>query len=110
MIHEFRRYRIKVGMASRYVEAFEQALPVIEDHMRLLAFWTSDIGPLSWVSHLWEFDDLANRAACYAAMRADPRYRDEFVPKALPFVEEMHSTILDPVSFSERLPLMRRRS
>lgn len=110
MIHEFRRYRIKIGMVPKYVAAFEEiALPAIQKHVRLLAFWTSDIGDLNYVFHLWEFENLHHRTECYAAMRAEPRYCEEFMPVALPLVEEMHSTILNPTEFSQQLPLINGR-
>lgn len=110
MIHELRRYRVKTGMTSEYLAAFEQiALPVIQRHMKLLAFWTSEIGELGCVYHLWEFEDHRHRAECYAAMRADAKYRDEFMPIALPLIEEMHSTILTPTEFSKNLALLKGR-
>ncbi|BBD98391.1 NIPSNAP family protein [Sphingobium amiense] len=110
MIHEFRRYRIKPGMLASYLDAFERlALPSAKRHMRLLAFWTSDIGDLNHVFHLWEFEDHQHRADSYAAMRAEPQYRDEFVPLALPMVEAMHSSILTPTGFSAALPLIAGR-
>jgi hypothetical protein len=108
MIHEFRQYAVKTGMLNQYLAAFENiALPVAKQHMRLLAFWTADIGDLGHVYHLWEFDDHQHRKESYAAMRADPRYRDDFMPVALPLVEKMHSTILEPVAFARDLPLMK---
>lgn len=108
MIHEFRRYRVKTGMMPLYLEAFEQiALPVIQRHMKLLAFWTSDIGDLGHVFHLWEFGDHQHRAESYAAMRAEPQYRDQFMPVALPLIEAMHSTILTPTEFARQLPLLK---
>lgn len=109
MIHEFRRYRIKPGKLPEYLDAFEQiALPAIRRHMTLLSFWTSDIGELGHVFHLWEFRDHQHRTESYAAMRGEPRYRDDFMPVALPLVEAMHSTILTPVDFARTLPLMQR--
>lgn len=110
MIHEFRRYRIKPGALGTYLQAFENiALPVVRQHMNLLSFWTSDIGELGHVFHLWEFQDHRHREESYARMRGEPAYRDDFVPIAVPLVEEMHSTILTPVGFADQLPLLKGR-
>ncbi len=110
MIHEFRRYRLKTGAIPTYLDAFERlALPAARKHMKLLSFWTSDIGELGYVFHLWEFEDHKHRTECYAKMRAEPEYRDEFAPIALPLVEEMHSTIMTPVEFASQLPLIAGR-
>lgn len=110
MIHEFRHYRVKTGMMAQYLDAFERlALPAIRRHMTLLSFWTSDIGDLNQVFHLWEFQDHQHRQDSYAAMRGDPQYRDEFMPVALPLIEMMHSTILTPTAFARQLPLIQGR-
>jgi len=74
-------------------------MPVIRRHLDLLGFWTSDIGELNWVFHLWRFDSLEHRAAQYAALRSDPDYAN-FRPRALALLEEMHSTVLTPVEFA----------
>jgi hypothetical protein len=106
MISEFRRYRVKVGKVAEYLSAFETiALPLINRHMHLLGFWTSDVGELNCVFHLWAFESLERRTARYAALRAEPDYQGKFLPLVLPIMEEMHSTILTPVGFSCRLPL-----
>jgi len=110
MIHEFRQYKLKTGAIPAYLDAFERlALPAARKHMRLLSFWTSDIGALGYVFHLWEFDSHEHREEAYAKMRAEASYRDEFAPIALPLVEEMHSTILTPVGFASQLPLIAGR-
>ena len=109
MIHELRRYKIKIGALGAYLEIFEEiALPLIRRHMTLLSFWTCDIGELNNVIHLWEFADHQARTDNFAALRAEPDYQTKFVPVALPLIESMHSTILNPVGFSERLPLQMR--
>jgi hypothetical protein len=108
VINEFRRYRIKVGKVGEYIAAFEElALPLINRHMHLLGFWTSDIGELNYVFHLWAFENLQRRLERYAALRAEPDYQKKFLPVVIPLLEDMHSTILTPVGFSHRTPLGR---
>ncbi len=106
LIHEFRRYRIKVGKLGDYVAAFEQfALPPVSRHMHLLGFWTSDVGEQNCVFHLWAFENTERRTARFAALRSDLEYQQKFLPLVLPLVEHMHSTLLTQVGFSSELPL-----
>jgi NIPSNAP len=110
MIHEFRQYRLKVGRLPEYVAAFEQiALPVINKHMNILGFWTSDTGELNKVFHLWAFENAEQRILRYAALRADPEYKDKFLPIALPLIEHMQSTLLTPMEMTPALPLFANR-
>jgi hypothetical protein len=104
MINEFRSYRIKVGKLGEYMAAFEEiGLPIIKRHLHLLGFWTSDVGELNHVFHLWEFEDMEQRTARYAALRAEPDWQQKFQPIALPIIEKMHSTLLTPARFSPML-------
>ncbi len=106
MINEFRTYQLKVGGLATYLDAFERiALPLIHQHMLLLGFWTADTGKLNCVHHLWAFEDAIRREQRFAALRAEPGYRDEFLPIAAPLIVQMHSQLLQPAGFMEGLPL-----
>ena len=106
MINEFRQYRLKPGRLPEYVAAFEQiALPILNKYVVLLGFWTSDTGELNKVFHLWAFENAEQRTLRYAALRADPEYRSQFLPVALPLIEHMDSTVLIPTAMQPVLPL-----
>ena len=108
MINEFRTYQLRVGGLATYLAAFEEiALPLIQRHMLLLGFWTADTGTLNCVHHLWAFEDAIRREERYAALRAEPRYQDEFLPIAAPLIVTMHSQLLQPAAFMHGLPLAR---
>lgn len=106
MVNEFRTYQLRTGDLPRYLEAFEEiALPLVRKHMHLLGFWTSDTGTLNCVHHLWAFEDHLRREERYAALRAEPDYRERFLPIAAPLIVSMHSRVLQPVAFMKQLPL-----
>ncbi len=106
MIHEYRRYRIKAGMMPAYLEHFEKVgIPVLKRHLHLLGFWVNDTGELGWVHHLWAHESPNDRATRFAALKSDPEWVNDFLPKAYTMVDEMQSTLLNPVGFSASLPL-----
>jgi hypothetical protein len=71
MIHELRRYTIKPGKLAEYVEKSGSiGRPIRGDRYgKLLGYWSTELGPLNQVVHLWEFADLAARTTA----RAGPR-------------------------------------
>ena len=63
MIHELRRYQIKPGKLADYVEKSGSIGRVVrgDRYGKLLGYWSTELGPLNQVVHLWEYADLAAR-------------------------------------------------
>jgi hypothetical protein len=101
MIVEERDYRIKAGKTGEFVALYEQhGLPIqIELLGKFLAYFTSEIGELNHVVALWGYDSLDDRLARRDRMMADPRWQ-EFLRKAVGFVEVQNVRLLRPTAFS----------
>ena len=101
MIYELRTYRLKAGVVPAYLELVErEGIEVQKGHLgQLVGYFSSEIGPLNEIVHVWAYQDLNDRAARRARLAADARWRD-FVPKILGFIETMESKILLPSVFS----------
>lgn len=101
MLLEIRTYTIRGGQLAAYLEGYErQALPVQLRHLgRLVGYFVPETGTLNQVVHLWAYDDLADRGARRAAMKADAEWAK--VGAALGgLVEKMETRILYPTRFS----------
>ena len=63
MIHELRTYGVKPGRVAEYVEKSGTiGRPIRGDRYgKLLGYWTTELGALNQVVHLWEFADLVER-------------------------------------------------
>jgi len=74
MIYDVRTYDITPRMLSAYVDVYRtHAMPVADRHgLRLVGFFTSRIGKLNQIVHIWEYDDLADMERRRAARDADP--------------------------------------
>ena len=73
---DHRIYSIRPRCLAAFLEAFDQlAMPILLRHLGApLAFYTSSIGPLNQVVHLWGYDSLEDFEKCSAARDADPDF------------------------------------
>ena len=101
MIYEMRTYRLRVGAVAPYLKLVqEEGIAVQKPHLgQLVGYFSTEIGPLNEVVHIWAYADLNDRAQHRAKLAADPRWR-EFLPKLQALIETMESRILLPSEFS----------
>lgn len=101
MIFEMRTYRLKTGTVPAYVKLVaEEGIAIQKSHLgRLLGYFTSEIGPLNEIVHIWAYESLDDRAARRAALAADPAWQ-AFLPRIQALIEVMENKILLPTSFS----------
>ena len=62
MIHEFRIYDLKPGSLDKY---YENTAPMMEKRLEyspLVGYFHTEVGPLNRVLHIWEYEDLNQRA------------------------------------------------
>lgn len=101
MIYEMRTYRMKVGAVPAYLKLVaDEGIEVQKDHLgQLVGYFSSEIGPLNEIVHVWAYADLADRSERRARLAADPRWQ-EFLPKIQALIDTMDSKILLPTAFS----------
>jgi hypothetical protein len=106
MIVEERIYTLRPGKAPEYLKAYEQEGLAIQRPIlgNLVGYYSTEIGPLNVIVHMWAYEDLADRARRRAQMSADPRWQ-AYVPKLGPLVERQENRILNPAPFFE--PILR---
>jgi hypothetical protein len=102
MIVEERTYTAHVGRAKEWIEYYaEHGFPVQQRHLgRCIGFFTTEIGTLNQIVHLWAYDSLAHRESARAKMAQDPDWH-KFVngqPKGCLMNQE--SRIMTPTAFS----------
>ena len=101
MIYEMRTYRMKVGAVPAYLKLVaDEGIEVQKGHLgQLVGYFSSEIGPLNEIVHVWAYADLADRSERRARLSADPRWQ-EFLPKIQALIDTMDSKILLPTAFS----------
>ena len=106
MIVEERVYRTKPGKAADYIKGYEQEGLAIQRPIlgNLAGYYSSEIGPLNLIVHLWAYEDMADRTRRRAQLVADARWQ-AYVPKLMPLLQQQENRILLPAPFFE--PVLR---
>src|SRR5262250_3190863 len=101
MIVEQRTYTLHVGKVPEYLRLYESEGMAIQTRIlgRLVGYFTTDIGPLNQIIHMWGYDSLENRARRRAQMQADSGWK-AYVAKIQPLIHTQETKILIPTSFS----------
>ena len=100
MVYELRVYTLQPGKVAEFQALIEkEALPIISKYSKLVGWWSSEVGPLNEVVHLWAYEDLNHRARARQAQAEDPQLQ-AFRPKAQAMVVSQYNKLLTPASFS----------
>jgi len=101
MIVEERIYRIRTGRMGRYLQLVrEEGLAIQQPILgHLVGYFTTEVGPLSHVVHLWAYADLQDRTRRRLELAEDPRWQ-AFLPKLSETIEQAENRILLPTDFS----------
>ena len=100
MFVEERLYTLHPGKVHEYLKLYQEEGMAIQ--MRYLpamvGYYTSEIGTLNLVVHMWAYEDLKQRSELRAKMQADPGWQI-YVKKIQPLIQHQKSRILNPAPF-----------
>jgi len=106
MIIDHRVYAFKPDMLQIWMAEWERtALPIQKEILgRFLGMYTTEVGALNEVVHLWAYESLGDRERRRQKMQADPRWRAYLKQLAeLAPYEYTSNRILRPTAFSPQL-------
>jgi hypothetical protein len=98
-VYELRTYRALYQRLPEWLELFRGIQPARQEYSKPVGVWTTDVGTLNEVAHLWVYDDLNHRARVRSTVLEDPRWQ-EFLGRATALLEEMQSVVLIPSEIS----------
>ena len=100
MLVEERTYTTHPGKWREYLTLFESEGLAIQHPIlgRMVGYYTTEVGELNQIVHLWAYTDLNERAERRAALLADPGFKT-YVAKMLPLLQRQESRILRPAPF-----------
>jgi len=97
MIHELRTYTLLPKKAPEFLKLTKKVgFEIRSKHSSCLGYWTSEIGDLNQVVHLWEYSDFAHRTQTRAALAEDKEWQKQFVSEARKCLLHQESTVLIP--------------
>jgi len=97
MIVEFRTYRMKPGSIPETVKRFGEGLANRTKVSPLGAFFSTEVGPLNRIIHVWPYEDFAHRT------QVRSQKIEGWPPNIREFVEEQQSEIFIPAPFSPKI-------
>lgn len=102
MILEVRTYTAQVGKAREWLEYYEKnGLPVQKRVLgRLVGFFTSELGPLNQIVHMWAYESLADREQRRAALMKEPDWHAYLRNQPPGALAAQETKILVPTAFS----------
>ena len=101
MIVEERIYIALPGKMMEYVGMYQAEGLAIQRPIlgNLVGYFTSEIGTLNQIVHMWAYEDMADRAARRATLLSDPRWK-AYSAKVTPLLLSQENRILIPTAFS----------
>jgi hypothetical protein len=101
MIVEERIYTLEAGKAPEYLRLYEDEgltiqVPILGN---LIGYFSSDIGDLNLVVHLWGYESMDERTSRRAELVAHPGWQ-AYTAKIRPLIRTMQNRILIPAPFS----------
>ncbi|QRM57528.1 NIPSNAP family protein [Sinorhizobium sp. BG8] len=101
MFYEIRTYRLKNGAIPAYLKVVEEeGIAIQKSHLgELVGYFSSEIGPINEIVHIWAFSSLDDRDARRQRLAADPSWQ-AFLPKIRDIIETAENKIMKPAPFS----------
>lgn len=101
MLYEIRTYRLKNGSIPDYLKVVgEIGITIQQKHLgNLVGYFSSEIGPINEIVHIWGFDSLDDRQKRRAQLAADPEWQ-AFLPKIRDLIVTAENKIMTPAVFS----------
>lgn len=100
MIYEVRTYDLKPRSQPEFLKRFGEAYEKRKQFSEMAAIWTTEIGPLNQVIHIWPYKDLAERDR----IRAEAVASGSWPPALSEYIVGMRSEIMIPWPDSPLLP------
>jgi hypothetical protein len=101
VIVELRDYQVHTGKLPELVRLYETEGTAIQQEIlgHFVGAFTTDVGELSTYTHMWAYEDFADREERRARLAADERWQ-AFLPKILPLIHTQRNRIMLPTSYS----------
>ena len=100
MIVEERIYTLQPGKVPEYLKLYESEGMAIQVPIlgHMVGYYSTEIGTLNQIIHMWGYQDLADRTRRRAELMADQRWQ-AYVAKIRPMIVTQESKILTPAPF-----------
>ncbi|KAK6177984.1 hypothetical protein SNE40_012833 [Patella caerulea] len=85
-IYELRCYNVYPKDFKRFLDLTTEWIAVRTKYSKMMGYWTSEIGGLNDVLHIWEYDSLSHRASVRKALSGDEEWAKNYFSLILPML------------------------
>ena len=99
MINELRIYTLKAGSAPEVAKNSGTVARAIrgDNYGKLEGSWSTELGSLNQVVHLWTYESLNDRARLRAELQKNKRWTEEYIPLIRPHLVRQDIRLLNPI-------------
>ncbi|XP_023335175.1 protein NipSnap homolog 3A [Eurytemora carolleeae] len=93
-IYELRTYNLIPQKVGEFLALSKDKFHLRTSHSVLLGYWTTELGGLNQVVHLWEYGSLNERAEVRAKLGQDQDWQNQYFQKILPMLQNQDNVTL----------------
>ncbi|KAK4291084.1 hypothetical protein Pmani_036065 [Petrolisthes manimaculis] len=93
-VYELRTYTVYPDKVRDYLKLTADLFHLRTAHSKPLGFWTTEIGGLNQVVHIWEYESLKHRAGVRARLAGDTEWLGQYVSKAVTMWQQQDNSLL----------------
>ncbi|XP_054714127.1 protein NipSnap homolog 3A-like [Uloborus diversus] len=94
-IYEIRTYQIKPVNFKEYIKYTEEHFHLRIKHSKLFGFWSTELGGLNEIVHIWEYDDHEHRAEVRKALANDTEWQKDYISHVAPmWISQKNATMM----------------
>jgi hypothetical protein len=99
MIYELRTYTVKPGGLGDMIKAASTVSRDVrgDNYGKLEGYWSTEIGPLNQVMHMWSYNSYEERTKLRAELAKNPRWTSEYTPLIFPLLVRQDVRLLNAI-------------
>jgi hypothetical protein len=99
MIYELRTYTVKPGALGDMIKAASTVSRDVrgDNYGKLEGYWSTEIGPLNQVMHMWSYNSYEERTKLRAELAKNPRWTGEYTPLIFPLLLRQDVRLLNAI-------------
>jgi len=99
-VYELRTYDIKPECMPAFMQLTNEHIPLRIKHSPLTGYWTTEMGGINQVVHIWKYVDLDHRAAVRAELAKDTEWNTKYMDPMRPMLVSQKNLVLHKFPWS----------
>ncbi|XP_032788859.2 protein NipSnap homolog 3B [Daphnia magna] len=96
-IYELRTYAIWPQHIKDFLNLTSEEFHLRTAQSKLIGYWTSELGGLNEVVHIWEYDSLEHRAQVRANLAGNAEWIQRYFAKILPWMSGQQNSVISVI-------------